>query len=227
MMIKPIRDHRHASGGNRKETLNIGCGFLAHCNDLVLAMREMLHGYPSVEHPEPIVFTREAKRREIVDRRNQCAWATPHHPAVTRDMQDVQSKVAGELRQRELVPRDVAHGWPHRLRNRHNLHLVSNKREEGNILFQHKENILVRVIAISQCLDERENVLAHARTAALNDRGGDSDSHEREFSSARASLSALEQQLVRLRQLENVADTRLGPAEEDFDAERLGRTFQA
>src|SRR5207247_5175667 len=83
-----------------------GGGF-ADGDDFVLAAGESRDNVAAVEHAGAVVFARDMKRREVVDRGDERARFAPEHAAITRHVEDVQSMPVRETRQRGLMPEDV------------------------------------------------------------------------------------------------------------------------
>ena len=78
--------------------IRIGCAMpwrLQTCSMNPTA-RELPRDDAAVEHPRPVVFSRDVKRRKIVNRRDARTRRRPDHAAVTRDVQHIELMLARE-----------------------------------------------------------------------------------------------------------------------------------
>jgi hypothetical protein len=106
-VINPIGNDGDARGRHPESGYDFAGGHSANGHNLILAPSERPSDNAAVEHPGPVVFSREVKRGEIVNRRNQGAWPRPKHSPVARHMQDIDSVAPQEVRKRRLMPKDV------------------------------------------------------------------------------------------------------------------------
>src|SRR5262245_14917197 len=131
----------------------------------------------AVKHSFPLVFLRDAERREVMNGGHGGAGLTPQHAAVAGDMQDIDLPATGEGRQPSLVPPDVIHGRAKTLRNLDKAHLAFCKIEQRQVVLENKQRELVVGAEFFQSAYQSEDVLCDAASAALDHGSGNADSH--------------------------------------------------
>src|SRR5437773_5635159 len=178
VLIQPVVNHRQPFFRQSKKFENVAPGALADRDDFVLTTRQSPRDDASVEHPLPLVLVGQSERGEIMDRGHQRAGPRPEHSPIARHVQHLELMLARQTRKHQLVPEDVVHRRTEPFRHRHQLHLRFDKREERQILLQHKQSEPMPRGIGHQGAQQSEDVLRHAAAPALDDGGGQTDVHD-------------------------------------------------
>src|SRR4051812_14846677 len=121
-MIQPVVDDIDAVLRNTEKAGDVLGRRLTDGNDGVLAARESLDDVTSINHPCQIVFATDVERREIVNRRDLCAWRAEKQTPIARDVERIQCMLSRELSKLSLMPADVRYGRTKAFRHCYDLH---------------------------------------------------------------------------------------------------------
>jgi len=166
-----------------EKAADVASGGFADGDDFVLPADEAANTSARIEHAAPIVFVRDVKRGQVVNRCNQSARMLPDHSAIARNMHHVQSETAGDGWKIDVMPKDVFYRRSKFFRDGNEAHVVTGEVEQFEVFFENEESELVLVRVRKKSFDQREDVLSDAGFAALNDGGGEADFHRPAFRS--------------------------------------------
>lgn len=176
-VIEAVIDHVDRFEWQFEEAIQIVGGGLADRDDFMLTPNEPANNDAGVEHATPIIFLREMERGQIVNGGNERTGMLPDETAVTGDVQQIESQLAGQSGQRSLMPEDVCDRVAKSFGNRDDLHVARGEFEKRPIVLENEQREVVTRGVPEKSLHEGEHVLADAAFAPLDDRCGNSNFH--------------------------------------------------
>src|SRR5262249_37587321 len=148
-----------------EEFLHVPRGVFTDGDDSLLPVRQPTGDDAAVEHAFPIIFFGDVKWREVVNGRYERTWPRPKHPAIARNVENIELQAADESRQSHLMPENIFDRRAKLFRDQNDLSVVLCKREQWKVFFEHEQNEFVLLTCGQQRPQQREDVLAYAAFA--------------------------------------------------------------
>src|SRR5207245_2610751 len=108
LMLDPIMNDGDPLLRHTKKLDAVAGGVPADGNDFVLPACQSSCNHASIKHPFPVVFSRDSKRSEVVNRGNERAWPGPEHPPIAWHVQHMQSMLPRQARQNALMAKNIS-----------------------------------------------------------------------------------------------------------------------
>src|SRR6266850_733660 len=108
-VVEAIVNHDDAFARQTEEFHNICGSVFADRDDSILPLGKPPDDNAPIKHSFPVIFFGDMKWREVVNCGDKRAWSPPKHPAIARNVENIELQFADELRQSRLMPKNAFH----------------------------------------------------------------------------------------------------------------------
>ncbi len=142
-VVQAIVDNADSIARNIEVTKDVAGSISADRDNGALAVSQALDHDATIEHAQGIVFARDMKWGEIVNRGDHGARARVKQTAIAWDVENIKAVFADEARQECLMPQNVCDRMSKAFRDSDEFESAIEFPEEGHVPFEHKSREVV------------------------------------------------------------------------------------